>query len=109
MLLVPTDSASAALLRLANMPATAPPGPHPLLCPGGTEADGRRAASAVGYSIHIVLSDSANTTARQLRVMRGCSYRYRGQLLPFAEGAEWELRRDGGRWRVVATSYHWVT
>lgn len=108
MVLVAADSASAALLRLAEVP-TAPPGPQPLLCPASTEADGRRVASPVGYHVQIELADSAATTARELRVTKSCSFRYRGQLRPYAEGGAWALRRDGGRWRVAATLYHWQT
>lgn len=105
MLLVAADSASAALLRLANVPATAAPGPKPLLCPGSTEPDGRRAASPMGYQIRIVLADSADTSARELRISKSCSYRYRGELRSYAQAGAWALRREAGRWRVAATLY----
>ena len=109
MLLVAADSASAALLRLANVPATAARGPQPLLCPASTESDGRRVASPVGYHIQIVLADSADANARELHITKSCSFRYRGQLRAYAEGGAWALRRESGRWRVAARLYLWET
>jgi hypothetical protein len=109
MVFTAADSASAALLRLAEVPATAPPGPKPLLCPASTEADGRLVSSPVGYRIGIVLVDTTDTTTRELRVTKSCSFRYRGQLRPYAEGGAWTLRREGGRWRVAARLYLWET
>ena len=109
MVLVAADSASAALLRLADMPAMAPPGPEALVCPGSTEADGRSAAPPVGYVVRVELESGADTTARRLRITKSCGYRYRGRVRHFAEGGGWELRREGGRWRVAATFDLWVT
>jgi len=109
MVLVAADSASAALLRLADVPAVAAPGPEALVCPGISEADGRSAAPPVGYVVRVELEIGADTTTRRLRVTNSCGFRYRGRLRHFAEGGDWELRHEGGRWRVAATLDLWST
>jgi hypothetical protein len=105
--LVAADSANAALLRLADVPAA--PRPPALVCPGSTEADGRPAPPPVGYLVQVALAVGADTTTRQLRVTKSCRFRYRGRVRGFAEGTAWELRRAGGRWRVTATFDRWET
>jgi len=109
MVLVAADSASAALLRLADVPAVAAPGPKALVCPGSTEADGRPAAPPIGYVVQVALATGADTSTQRLRVTKSCGFRYRGRLRGFAEGATWELRREGGRWRVAAMFDRWIT
>jgi hypothetical protein len=102
MIFVAADSASAKLLRLADVPAVVAPGPGPLLCPGSTEADGRPTAPPVGYVVQATLGTLADSMTRRLRVTKSCFYRYRGGGRPYAEGGAWDLRREDGRWRVVA-------
>jgi hypothetical protein len=107
--LVAADSASAALLRLADVPAAGAPLAPALVCPGSTEADGRPAPPPVGYLVQAALAVGTDTTVRQLRVTKSCRFRYRGRARNFAEGSAWELRREGGRWRVTATFDRWIT
>ena len=109
MVAVAADSASAALLRLADVPAVAAPGPERLLCPASTSADGERDASPVGYRIQLALVPRVDTTTRELQITKSCGYRYRGSVRPFAEGGAWELRREGSHWRVTVTLSLWET
>lgn len=109
MVVVAADSASAALLRLADVPAVAAPGPAGLLCPASTGADGERDASPVGYRIQLALVPRVDTTTRELQITKSCGYRYRGSVRPFAEGGAWELRREGSHWRVTVTLSLWET
>lgn len=56
MILVAADSASAALLHLADMTAITPPGPKPLLFPASTEADMRPATGPVAIASRLCSS-----------------------------------------------------
>jgi len=49
MVLVAADSASAILLRMADLHPVVTPDPKGLVCPASTEADGRPVGSPVGY------------------------------------------------------------
>lgn len=106
-LFVAADSASATLFRLAGIAAASRP--STLVCPGSTETDGRPSAPPVGYQVQVALAVGPDTTARQLRITKSCGFRYRGRVRGFAEGAAWELRREGGRWRVTAMFDLWTT
>jgi hypothetical protein len=108
-LLVAGDSASAALLRFAGVPAQATPGSEALLCPSSTDADGRPAPPPVGYVLRATLTVDIDSSTAQLRVTKRCRFRYRGGGRGFGEGADWELRRETGRWRVIGTSNQWIT
>ena len=57
----------------------------------------------------VALATGADTNTQRLRVTKSCGFRYRGRLRGFAEGATWELRREGGRWRVAAMFDRWIT
>ena len=109
MMFVAADSASAKLLRLADVPAAAAPGSGALLCPGSTEADGRPSAPPVGYVLQATLVTQPDTITRRLRVTKSCFYRYRGGGRHFAEGAAWDLRLEHEHWRVVAAFDLWET
>jgi len=85
------------------------PDPKGLVCPASTEADGRPVGSPVGYVIKAALAAGADSTKRQLEITKSCSFRYRGRFGGFAEGGAWELRREGGLWRVSATLSLWIT
>jgi len=107
--LVAGDSVSAALLGLARVPTAAAPGPAGLVCPASTAADGGPAPPPVGYVVHVALAAGADAAARELRVTKSCHFSFRGRVRGFAEGGGWQLRRDGGRWRVAAVLDRWIT
>ena len=107
--LAAADSASAALLRSADVPTAAAPQPSALVCPGSTEADGRPVPPPVGYRVQVALVVGTDTTVRQLQVTKSCRFRYRGRARGFAEGTTWELRLEGGRWRITAAFDRWIT
>jgi hypothetical protein len=109
LILVAADSASAVLLRMADVHTVAAPGPEGLTCPASTEADGRPSPAPVGYVMRVALATGADTSTRELRITKSCGFRYRGQHRGYAEGGAWELRSDGGRWHVTARLYLWET
>ena len=109
MILIAADSASAELLRQADVPVTAAPAPAALLCPGSTEADGRPSAPPVGYVVQASLVLRPDGITRRFRVTKSCNFRFRGGGRGFAEGGAWDLRLDDGRWRVVAAFDRWIT
>ena len=109
MVLVAADSASAVLLRLADVHPEAAPGPKGLACPASTEADGRNVPPPVGYVVEVAITSGADTTTRELRITKSCAMRYRGSYRGFAEGGAWALRRDGDHWVIKTTLYLWVT
>jgi hypothetical protein len=98
--LVAADSASAALLSLAQISAVAVPGPPGLVCPGSTAADGKAVPAPVGYMVRVVLSAGADSTARRIHVSKSCKFQYRGGGRGFQETGTWELRLRDGRWFV---------
>jgi len=109
MILVAADSASAELMRSADVPTVAAPAREMPLCPGSTEADGQPTAPPVGYMVRAMFVTEPDTTTRHLRVTRSCDFRYRGRVRRFGEGATWNLRREDGRWRVVGVFDRWIT
>lgn len=106
-LFVAADSASATLVRLADISLA--PRPSTLVCPGSTEADGQPSPSPVGYVVQLALAVAPDTTARQLQITKSCGFHYRGRVRGFAEGGTWELRRERGRWRATAAFDLWTT
>lgn len=106
--LVAADSASAALLGLAGLPAAAPE-PAGLVCPGSTGPDGRPAPAPVGYVVRLALAAGADAAVRQIRVSTSCGFRYLGRGRGFREAGTWELRLRGGRWRLAGVRERSVT
>jgi hypothetical protein len=109
MVFVAADSASAELMRSADVPTVTPPGREMPLCPGSTEADGQLTVAPVGYVVRAMFVTEPDTTTRRLRVTKSCDFRYRGRVRRFGEGATWDLRLESGRWRVVAAFDRWIT
>jgi hypothetical protein len=62
----------------------------------------------VGYLVHVRRTPQPSG-ALQLEVTVSCSYVFRGNVRPFAQGGTWELRRLGDRWHIVGSLGEWIT
>lgn len=107
--LIAADSASAALLRFAQLSSIPAPGPAGLLCPGSTATDAQAVKDPVGYVVRVVLSAAADSTVRRIQVSKSCLFQYRGRGRGFQEGGTWELRLRDGRWYVARMLEGYIT
>jgi hypothetical protein len=107
-LYVAADTASDTLLRAAGIPIVPRADAPRVACPGSTDAAGEPTAGEVGYLVHVRRTPQPSG-ALQLEVTVSCSYVFRGNVRPFAQGGTWELRRLGDRWHIVASLGEWIT
>jgi hypothetical protein len=96
-LTIPADSASALMLRTAQLSISAAPRDG-VSCPGGTSSDGTPVADPVGYRVSVRLSRDPKSAAWVLRVSKSCTFSYRGRQRGFRESGSWELIKRYGRW-----------
>lgn len=96
-LTIASDSASAVMLRAAQLSISAAPRAG-VFCPDGTSSDGTPIADPVGYRVAVQLSRDPESAAWVLSVSKSCTFSYRGRHRGFRESGSWELTRQGGRW-----------
>jgi hypothetical protein len=96
-LTIASDSASAVILRAAQLSISAAPGDG-VACPAGTLGDGTPVAEPVGYRVSVQLSRDPESRVWVLSVSKSCTFSYRGRQRGFRESGSWELVRQDGRW-----------
>lgn len=107
-LTIASDSASAALLRAAQLSIGAAP-KDGVSCPDGTASDGTPVADPVGYRVSVRLSRDPESATWVLSVSKSCTFSFRGRQRGFRESGSWELLRQNGRWILGRTRDRSIT
>jgi hypothetical protein len=107
-LTIASDSASAALLRAAQLPISAAP-QDGVFCPDGSSSAGARLADPVGYRVSVRIGRDREREVWALSVSKSCTFIYRGRHRGFRESGTWELVRQHGRWILGRTLERSIT
>lgn len=105
---IAADSASAALLRAAQLSTSAAP-QDGVFCPDGSSSAGARLADPVGYRVTVRMGRERKNEVWILSVSKSCTFIYRGRHRGFRESGTWELVRQHGRWILGRTRERSIT
>jgi hypothetical protein len=107
--LVVQDSATARLLRSADVPIARVERASAIACPGSNDAAGALLPGETGYVVAVAIHPATTLAERTVDATLSCLYVYRGRGQGFGQGQSWLIRRHGAAWRIVRSLGGWIS